>query len=147
MGGAFVFKRLPFGLKNGPSSWGKLLDSCLSGIENVYSYLDDLLVYSEDEESHMKTLEEIFRRLDKFGLSLALEKCDFGKENVEYLGYHVSTAGLRPLKPKIEAIQKIPPPTTQKELLQFLGALNYFRANLKGLVKDGKFHNTANNSL
>merc|ERR1711994_257979 len=59
-GGAFVFKRLPFGLKNGPGTWMKFLHHVLSGIENVFCYLDDLLVYNDSEKSHMETLNAIF---------------------------------------------------------------------------------------
>ena len=142
-GGAYVFNRLPFGLKNGPGSWMKFLDHVLSGIPKTFAYLDDLLVHSENEQEHQDILEQIFRRLEDNGLSLALDKCVFGKKAVDYLGFEVSQEGLSPLKRKVEAVYNIPPPTSQKQLLQFLGALNYFRANLSGLVKRGKFYNTA----
>ena len=56
----------------------------------------------------------------------------------------MTSSGLTPLKRKVDAVYNIPPPRTQKELLQFLGALNYFRPNLSGLVKGGKFYNAAN---
>ena len=143
-GGAFVFRRLPFGLKNGPSSWQKFLDHVLSGIDGIYTYLDDILCYSENEEKHLSLLEEIFNRLDHYGLSLALDKCEFGQTSIDYLGFHVNTTGICPLPAKIEALRKIPEPTSQKELLQFLGGLNYFRSCLSGLSKKGKFHNAAN---
>ena len=143
-GGAFVFKRLPFGLRNGPSSWMKFLDHALSGLDHIYTYLDDILVSTETEQQHMEVLHKLFSRLEKFGLSLALDKCTFGKEEVNYLGYKVTSKGISPLKSKVEAVTKIPPPTNQKELLGFLGALNYFRSSLSGLKKDGKYHNAAN---
>ena len=144
MGGAFVFKRLFFGLKNGPASWMKFLDSCLSGIDGIYTYLDDILVSSDTEEEHVRILHKLFERLQKFGLCLALDKCVFGQPEVDYLGYRVSPTGIKPLSHKIEAVSKIPPPNTQKQLLQFLGALNYFRSSLRGFKKHGKFHNAAN---
>ena len=92
----------------------------------------------------MSTLKTIFQRLSAHGLTLALDKCEFAKETVDYLGYQVSATGIRPLKRKVEAIDKIPVPTTQKALLHFLGALNYFRSSLSGLVKEGKYQNAAN---
>ena len=143
-GGAFAFRRLPFGLKNGPSSWQKFLDNCLSGISNIYTYLDDILVHNVTEEDHINTLHQIFQKLEQNGLSLALDKCVFGKSEVDYLGYRVTSSGIRPLSRKIEAVTKIPPPTSQKELLHFLGALNYFRSSLRGFVKNGKYNNAAN---
>ena len=139
-----MFKRLPFGLKNGPSAWMKFLHHVLNGIDGVHAYLDDLLLYSHTIEEHENILHKIFSRLEESGLSLALDKCLFGQSSVEYLGFHVSEQGLKPLGKKVDAVYNIPTPSTQKELLHFLGALNYFRANLSGLVKNGKYKNTAN---
>ena len=90
-GGAFAFRRMPFGLKNAPSSWQKFLDKCLSGISDIYTYLDDILISSKDEESHIATIHEIFKRLEENGLSLALNKCVFGKSEVDYLGFRVTS--------------------------------------------------------
>ena len=143
-GGAFVFKRLCFGLSNGPSSWQKYVDAILSDIPGVFCYLDDILLCSADVERHMSTLKTIFQRLSDNGITLALDKCEFGQSTVEYLGYQVSSTGICPLKRKIEAIERIPAPTTQKALLHFLGALNYFRSSLSGLIKEGRYHNAAN---
>ena len=143
-GGAFVFKRLAFGLTNGPSSWQKYVDSVIGDIPGLFCYLDDLLVCSENVESHLSTLETLCQKLSAHGLTLALDKCEFGKTTVDYLGYQVSTNGICPQKRKVEAIERIPEPQTQKALLQFLGALNYFRASLSGLVKNGVYHNAAN---
>ena len=70
LGGAFVYKRLAFGLCNGPSSYQRLTDHILSGLDNVFAYMDDFLIYNEDEESHMKTLEDLFKRLEEFGMTL-----------------------------------------------------------------------------
>ena len=143
-GGAFVFRRLAFGLSNGPASWQKYVDSVLSGIENTFCYLDDILIWSETLEEHMSIVKKIFKRLEENEITLALDKCVFAEETVDYLGYQVNGTGIRPLRRKTEAIDKIPAPTTQKKLLQFLGALNYFRSSLSGLKKDGKYQNAAN---
>ena len=69
-GGAFVFKRLPFGLKNGPSAWMKFLHHVLSGIDGVYAYLDDLLIFSKTEQEHAAILDQIFNRLQENGGNL-----------------------------------------------------------------------------
>ena len=58
--GVFVYKRLAFGLSGAPSTFMKLLDSVLAGVDNIYAYMDDILVFSPDEESHLKTIEEVF---------------------------------------------------------------------------------------
>ena len=143
-GGAYVFKRLAFGLTNGPSSWQKYIDTVLAGIDGIFCYLDDILLCTEDVDSHLSLVETVFQRLQANGIAIALNKCTFAKESIPYLGYQVSSSGIRPLNRKVDAIQRIPPPTTQKELLQFLGALNYFRSSLSGLKKEGRYHNAAN---
>ena len=142
-GGAYVFKRLAFGLTNGPSSWQKYIDSVIGDIPGLFCYLDDILICSEDVDRHLSTLDNLFQRLEAHSLTLALDKCEFGRKTIDFLGYQVSTSGIRPLSKKVEAIAKIPVPTTQKSLLHFLGALNYFRSSLSGLMKNGNYHNAA----
>ena len=112
-------------------------------IYSIYVYLDDIMVYNDNEEEHMETLEKLFTKLSENGLAIALDKCSFGQPSIEYLGYKVDETGISPLKRKVDCILKLPDPTTQKELLRFLGAVNYFRSCLKGIIKNGKFINTA----
>ena len=78
-----MYKRLAFGLSNGPASWQKYIDGILSGIEDQFCYLDDILVASADVESHLSTLSKIFDRLQEHGLTLSLDKCVFGQPTVE----------------------------------------------------------------
>merc|ERR1712088_992398 len=86
---------------------------------NVFCYLDDLLIFSKSTKHHLEILKELFSKLENAGLTLALSKCQFGVSSLEYLGYKVDSSGLIPIK--------------QKELLAFLGALNYYRASLPRL--------------
>ena len=91
------------------------------------------MVYSKTPEEHLQTLDALFRKLAQAGLSIALGKCKFGASEVDYLGYTISSQGLTPLKRKVEALEKFPKPNKQKELLAFLGALNYYRSSLPKL--------------
>ena len=141
--GAFVYKRLAFGLCNAPGSFMKLLDTVLAGLDGVYAYVDDILVHAPNEEEHYKIVKEVLRRLHENGLSIKLSKCQFSKKSVEYLGYEVSAAGILPLKKKVTPIVNFPRPTTQKQLLHFLGALGYFRTSLKGIKRGGEYRNPA----
>ena len=75
------------GLQNSAQSFQRLLQEVLGDMDNVFCYLDDLLVYNVSEEAHMKTLKELFQKLDKAGLTIALDKCQFGKSELTYLGY------------------------------------------------------------
>ena len=131
--GFYQFKRLSMGMRNSAQSFQRWVDSVIGDMEGVFCYLDDLLVYSEDEDTHIKVLEELFQRLDKAGLTVSASKCQFGLPELEYLGYHISSDGISPVKRKIECLEKFPPPTKQKEVLAFLGSLNYYRASLPRL--------------
>merc|ERR1712015_140512 len=131
--GLYNFKRLAMGLQNSAQSFQRLVDSVIGDMPDVYCYLDDILIYSKDQASHTKTLDELFKRLSGAGLSLNLSKCEFGQSQLDYLGYTIDRTGLKPIAKKIEALQNFPVPTTQKQLQAFLGSLNYYRASLPRL--------------
>ena len=78
----------------------------------------------------MKMLETIFKRLQDAGLALNLKKCLFGEKEIDFVGYKVTSNGITPLERKMDAIVAFPPPQKQKQLLGFLGAVNYYRRSL-----------------
>lgn len=89
-------------------------------------YIDDILVSSADEESHLRTLEEVFTRLERHGFRLKLEKCEFLLVYIEYLGHIVSKDGIQLVPSKVEAIVNAPPPANVWQLRSFLGLTNYY---------------------
>ena len=126
--GKWQFKRTPFGLSEAPAYFQLLIDKVLTGFsEFAMGYLDDIIIFSRSEEEHLVHLEKIFRRLQEFGLKMKREKCAFFKKHIQYLGHLVSEKGFEPLPEKLEAIKKIPAPTTSKEVKQFLGLIGYYR--------------------
>ena len=131
--GMFNFKRLAMGMKNSAQSFQRMVQDVIGDMPNVFCYLDDLLIFSKSTKHHLEILKELFSKLENAGLTLALSKCQFGVSSLEYLGYKVDSSGLIPMKKKVDALQKFPPPSKQKELLAFLGALNYYRASLPRL--------------
>ena len=139
--GLYNYRRLAMGLQNSAQSFQRVVDCVLDGLENVYAYLDDILVFSRSKADHMATLEKLFKRLDDAGLTLNLKKCEFGKEDISFLGYQVNKNGIRPMEKKVEAVANFKRPQKQKELLAFLGSLNYYRASLPSL-KQGEVTRT-----
>ena len=121
------------GMANSAQSFQKYVEHVIAGMPNTFAYLDDILLYNKTKEAHKKSLEELFSRLAGAGLAISLKKCKFGADSVDYLGYKVSAEGLTPINKKVEALTKFPEPTKQKELLAFLGALNYYRTSLPKL--------------
>ena len=93
---------------------------------------------------HDSILKQVFDRLAANDMALSLDKCTFGKDRVEYLGYSVTAAGIRPLGKKLQALEEFKDPQTQKDVLHFCGALNYFRTSLRGVkLPDGSYKSAA----
>ena len=67
----------------------KFAAEVFEGIPNLYVYLDDLLVFSDDHAEHIQIVDQVFQRLAKYGLALALPKCTFAQPSVEFLGYTI----------------------------------------------------------
>ena len=103
------------------------MNEVLAPFDFAFHYLDDILIYSPDVETHLKQLELIFQRLCEVDLKLKMEKCSFLKKHIQYLGHIVSGDGIKPIPEKLSAIQQMPCPYTLKEVKQFLGLVGYYR--------------------
>ena len=126
--GKWQFKRTPFGLSQAPAYFQLLIDKVLMGCADfAMGYLDDIIIFSRTEDEHLHHLEEIFSRLQHFGLKMKWEKCAFFKQHIQYLGHLISKAGFKPLPEKLESIHKMPAPRSPKEVKQFLGLIGYYR--------------------
>ena len=79
-----MYNRFPFGVSSAPAVFQKLMDTFLQGVPGVTCYIDDILVSSADEDSHLQSLEEVFNHLEKHGFRLKLEKCEFLLKSIEY---------------------------------------------------------------
>ena len=126
-GAKYEFNRCPFGLSQAPAYFQRLVHEVLKGITFAFGYLDDILIFSPDNKTHLKHLEVVFQRLREADLKLKASKCNFFKKHIQYLGHLVSGEGIEPLPEKLEAVRKMPPPTTPKEIRQFLGLVGYYR--------------------
>ena len=104
-----------------------LFSEVLAPFDFAFGYLDDILIYSPDVETHLKHLELIFQRLREVDLKLKMEKCSFLRKHIQYLGHIVSGDGIKPIPEKVSAIQQMPRPYTPKEVKQFLGLVGYYR--------------------
>jgi len=80
---------MPFGVKNAPATFQRLMQLVLGNLPNCSVYLVDVVVYSEDWGSHMSSLGMVCQRLEDASLTLNLAKCEFGKATVTYLGKQV----------------------------------------------------------
>ena len=124
--GKWEFKRCPFGLAQAPAYFQRLVNKVFSGLTFAFGYLDDILVFSPDMETHLEHLRSLFIKLREVDLKLKEVKCNFLKKHIQYLGHIISGKGITPLPEKLESILKILPPKTQKEVKQFLGFIGYY---------------------
>ena len=127
--GKWEFRRCPFGLAQAPAYFQRLVNEVLSGLPFAFGYLDDILVFSPDMESHLEHLRLLFERLRSTDLKLKEVKCNFLKKHIQYLGHIVSGEGITPLPESWIVSKKCYHPRPQKKLNNFL-VLNYTIGNL-----------------
>ncbi|KAJ2947350.1 hypothetical protein O0L34_g17078 [Tuta absoluta] len=133
--GHYEFLRMPFGLKNAPSTFQRLMDHILRGIENVFTYLDDVIIISTSLQEHVQKLKQVFDRFKLHNLKIQLDKSEFLKKQVSFLGHELTDEGLKPNKTKINAILQFPVPKTQKEIKSFLGLVGYYRKFIRDFAR------------
>ena len=134
--GHFEFKRMPFGLKNAPATFQRLMDNVLKGLlENTcFVYLDDIIIYATSLEEHMLKLQKVFKRLEEANFKIKIDKCSFLRKEIKYLGHIITEDGVKPNPEKIEAITKYPIPKTPKQIKAFLGLLGYYRKFIRNFA-------------
>jgi len=128
-GGLWKWKVLPFGLTSAPASFERLMERVLSGLQwkTLLLYLDDVIVFASDFDSHIERLREVFKRFRYAGLKLKPSKCELFRSKVKYLGHEVSAGGVSTDPGKIEAVKEWSTPKCASELRTFLGFAGYYR--------------------
>ena len=132
--GLYRFKRLPFGIASAPALFQRVMDTILQGVPGTMCYIDDILVTGATTDVHLRNLDEVLRRLQKYGIRMKRSKCSFLKDAVEYLGHRVDAKGIQATQEKIAAIERAPMPQNVQQLRSFLGLLNYYRKFLPNLA-------------
>ena len=125
--GLFEFVKMPFGLRNAAQTFQRFIDQVVRGLPNVFAYLDDILVASANQEQHQQHLHELFTRLEQYGIVINVSKSVFGAAELAFLGHQVTSQGIAPLPDRVQAIAALPVPTTRKQLMEYLGMINFYR--------------------
>jgi len=127
--GSYKWLVMPFGLTNAPAAFQHFVNTVFADMLDVcvVVYLDNILIYSEDMESHQQHVREVLCRLQLHGLFAKPEKCEFHSDLVEYLGYGLSLEGLTMSPDKIQTISDWPEPRKVKDIQSFLGFANFYR--------------------
>ena len=130
MYGTYRFCRMPFGLSNSPAAYCRLVQKALDYLPPGFAlaYLDDILVYSKTFDEHLNHLRQVVKLHTRVGMKLNLRKCKVFRTEVDYLGFHVSAAGIGMVPEYVERITAWPLPTTGTMMQSFLGVCNYYRS-------------------
>ena len=134
--GCWEFTVLPFGLKNAPAAWQRMVNTVLQGYlyQFAFMYIDDLVVASATWEEHLGHLRQVLERFRLAGLTLKLTKCRFGVSSLRFLGHIVTGDDIRPDPSKTASIRAFKLPTTLREVRQWLGLCNWYRRFIKGFA-------------
>ena len=132
--GHYEFLVIPFGLTNAPVAFMDLINRVFRPYldQFVVVFIDDILVYSRDEQKHEQHLKIVLQILREKKLYAKLSKCDFWLVEVSFLGHIVSAEGIRVDLVKIEVVVNWKPPRSVTKVRSFLGLAGYYRRFVKG---------------
>lgn len=135
--GHYEFKRMPFGLKTAPATFQRAINNVLRGLQGLHClvYLDDIIIFSSSLQEHIEKLKKVFDRLRLYNLKVQLDKSEFLRKEVLYLGHTITGEGLKPNNDKIKAVLDYPLPKTQTEIRSFIGLIGYYRRFIKDFAK------------
>jgi len=135
--GFHQFKVLPMGLTNACATFQRLMDKVLKELigEICFVYLDDVIIFSEDEDEHLKHVKMVIERLKQAKLKVKLSKCEFAVKKIVYLSHIIENGTVKPNPKKTAHVHGMPRPTTIKKLKGFLGFGSYYRKYIKRFAK------------
>ncbi|KAG0420247.1 Retrovirus-related Pol polyprotein from transposon 17.6 [Dictyocoela roeselum] len=132
LGNTYVFLRMPFGLTNAPYTFQIAINKVLTGIDNAYCYIDDILVASKDAENHYNDVKRVLKRLKENIMGINFDKCEFEQREINFLGHRISPEGIKLETNKVENL-KLTAPKTRKQLEKLIGLINWFRNHVPNL--------------
>ena len=121
-----------------PATFQKTLEKTLENINNKFNFLDDILIITKGSTlDHEQDIYKVLSRLDKENLAIKLEKCEFSKSSITWLGYKITQSGISPTVKKTVSIMNLKPPKTLKQLRSLMGSIHQlikFIPNLANLL-------------
>ncbi|XP_046568676.1 uncharacterized protein K02A2.6-like [Haliotis rubra] len=123
--GLYRYKRLLFGINAAPEIYQHEIQKTLQGIPGVANISDDIVVHGPSTDEHDKRLEQVVQRLSSANLTLNVDKCEFKKSSITFMGHHLTDQGIDITKDKVEAVVSARQPENASEVRSFLGLVNF----------------------
>lgn len=133
--GHYQFKRLPFGLKNAPTEFNRIIHRILGHKTHVEVYFDDIIVHSKNFNDHLSHVKDTLSEIKAANLKLKGSKCRWFSKRTKVLGHIISKGKIEMDPEKIEPLKNRAPSNTVKQLQEFLEICNYYRKFVKGFAK------------
>jgi len=128
---------MPFGLVNAPATFQTMMNTILREFldHGVVVYLDDIRIYSENMEDHIKLVQKVLDRLEQRDLAVSLKKSVFHQDEVEFLAYIVKTRGVTMSDRSVKSVQNWAHTRSVKEVQIFIGVANFYRRFIQHFAK------------
>ena len=136
----YEFLRMPFGMVNTGATLVRGLKKVLQGLSGVGSYIDDIVIYSDSWEEHLRTLKELFGRLRRARITAQHTKCLLGANRMEFLGHQIGSDVITPSSDNLEKVRKTPRLTTKKQVRSFLGLVGLLKKTTSQLSPRFQLH-------
>ena len=129
---SYLYQRMPMGLNVSPPIWQTYINTifnCLESRRHCEAIMDDLLLFTPSKQSHMRKLKDLLKALLKNGLKISPRKCQLFRKELQYMGNIIfiqeKRECVKPIRSKLEAIQKLRLPSTVKGCRNFAGMVNF----------------------
>lgn len=135
--GLFEYRVMPFGLKNAPAIFQRLINTIFADIidHNMLAYIDDILIFHNDLDEHIAMVKLVLHRLQENQLYCKPGKCVFHAPAIQFLGYIISAEGKKPLPSNVAAVKDMPAPTNVRGVQKLLGCINFYRQFIPNYAK------------
>ena len=122
---SYVWNVMPFGGCNCPAVWARASDMAFKHCVDLVKYVDDIVIASDSIDSHFVALDGFFQRLTKYKLKLKITKCDFLCTEIDFVGHHVTTKGVRPKKKYVKEVLQMKHPRNKAEIIRYCGVVGW----------------------
>lgn len=135
--GLYEFQVLPFGYKNSPAIFQRVIRQILNKyqVKFALNYFDDVVIFSNNLQEHLEHLKTIFQICEKENIKLKFSKCQLAQTKISFLGYEIGEGTFSPNDANVETIKKIVPPCNIKQLQGFLGSVNVYNKFIHNYAK------------